>query len=204
MYQPHHFRVDDVVRQAELVRAYPLGLLVTAGANGLVANPIPFVLDAQPDSLGVLRCHLARANPQWRDIHPGMECLVVFKGRDFYVTPSWYATKAETGKAVPTWNYVTVHAWGVARVVEDDAWLHSQIRDLTDQHELPRAEPWAVDDAPESYVAAQVKGVVGLEITVTRSEGKWKLNQNHPERNRAGVRQGLLKDGDAEAAELIE
>ncbi len=191
MYIPHHFRVDDLDRQAELIRNNPLGLLITTGADGLVANPVPFLLDRAADSLGVLRCHLARANPQWKDLGDGGDCLVVFQDRNFYVTPSWYATKAETGKVVPTWNYMTVHVWGAVRVMDDAVWLNQQIRDLTDAHELQREPPWAVEDAPEEFVAAQVKGIVGLEITVSRSEGKWKMSQNRPERDRAGVRQGL-------------
>lgn len=204
MYMPHHFRVDDLDRQAQLISGNPLGLLITSGSDGLVANPIPFLLERSGDTLGVLRCHLARANPQWQALQADGECLVVFQDRDFYVTPSWYATKAETGKAVPTWNYMTVHAWGAATVIEDEAWLQQHIRELTDAHELHRPDAWAVDDAPERYVAAQVKGIVGLEIAVLRSEGKWKMSQNRPERDRDGVRAGLLSDGRTADAGLID
>ena len=204
MYQPHHFRVDDIARQAQLIKQNPLGLLITTGADGLVANPVPFVLDQAEQSLGVLRCHVARANPQWQDVGAGCDCLVVFQDRDFYVTPSWYATKAETSKVVPTWNYMTVHAWGQARAIEDADWLQRQIRDLTDEQERPFDKPWEVDDAPENFVAAQVRGIVGIEITVSRSEGKWKMSQNRPERDRLGVRSGLESSGHDDLAKLID
>lgn len=203
MYQPHQFRVDVPARQADLIRANPLGLLISHGESGLNANPVPFLLDGEPGPGAVLRCHLARANPQWQELRGGAECMVVFQDSDFYVTPAWYATKQETGKVVPTWNYMTVHVWGTARVIEETAWLQRQIRDLTDTHEAGRADPWAVDDAPDQFVAAQLKGIVGVEISVSRTEGKWKLSQNRPDRDRAGVRRGLEEDG-SPLAGLIE
>jgi transcriptional regulator len=199
MYQPPHFREDRIEVQHALIRDYPLGLLITAGAGGLMANPIPFLLDSNGATLGVLRCHLARANPQWHELMAVEECMTVFQGPESYITPSWYATKRETGKVVPTWNYATVHVWGRPTVVEDAAWLRRQIDGLTALQEGRRAPPWSVSDAPEDFVAAQVKGIVGVEIPISRIEGKWKVSQNRPENDRAGVVQGLAGEGDAGA-----
>ncbi len=143
MYQPPHFREDRPEVQHALIRAHPLGLLITAGPAGLLANLFPFLLDADGSEKGMLRVHMARANPQWRELEAIQECLVVFQGPQDYVTPSWYATKRETAKVVPTWNYATVHVWGRPRVMNDDAWLRKQIEDLTASRENLRAEPWA-------------------------------------------------------------
>jgi transcriptional regulator len=141
--------------------------------------------------------HMARANPQWRDLDTLEECLVVFQGPHDYVTPSWYATKRETGKVVPTWNYATVHAWGRPRVVNDAVWLRRQLDDLTLSRERMRPAPWKVDDAPPDFVAMQMKAIVGVEITISRIEGKWKMSQNRPEADRVGVVAGFREQGDA-------
>ena len=191
MYQPPQFREDRLDVQHDLVRAHPLGFLITTGDGGLTANPIPFLIEAGGTGLGILRAHIAKANPQARDLDGGAECLVVFQGPQDYVTPSWYATKRETGKVVPTWNYATVHAWGPPRLVADDAWLRRQLDDLTILKEGARPAPWAVADAPASFVAAQVKGIIGVEIPISRIEGKWKVSQNRSPADRAGVVAGL-------------
>ncbi len=194
MYQPAHFREDRLDVQHALIRACPLGLLISNGPGGLVANPIPFVLNAAASERGTLKCHVARANPQWKELQAATECLVVFQGADHYVTPSWYASKREHGKVVPTWNYATVHCWGRPQVMDDAAWVRHQIDALTLQHEEPRAAPWAVTDAPEPFVAAQMRGIVGIEIPIARIEGKWKVSQNRPEADRVGVHQGLQSE----------
>jgi transcriptional regulator len=199
MYQPPHFREDRIEVQHDLMRAHPLGLLVTAGPGGLMANPIPFLVFAEGSEKGTLRAHLARANPQWRELAAVEECLIVFQGPQDYVTPSWYATKRQTGKVVPTWNYATVHVWGRPRVIDDAAWLRRQIGDLTLLREGVRAAPWKVEDAPTDFVAAQVKGIIGMEIPIDRIEGKWKVSQNRPEADRAGVFAGLREEGEAAA-----
>jgi transcriptional regulator len=197
MYQPEHFREDRLDVQHALIRAHPLGLLISHGAGGLTANPVPFLLYGPTETapLGTLRAHVARANPQWRDFlegdRPGGAALVVFQGVDTYVTPSWYATKRETGKVVPTWNYAIVQVHGRPRVIEDDAWLARQIEALTSTHEGGRPEPWAVSDAPERYVEVQRRGIVGLEVAIDRIDGKWKVSQNRPEADRRGVAEGL-------------
>jgi transcriptional regulator len=197
MYQPPAFREDRIEVQHELIRAHPLGLLITAGPGGLIANPFPFLLDPEGSEKGTLRLHIARANPQWRELEAVDECLVVFQGPQDYVTPSWYATKRETGKVVPTWNYATVHAWGRPHVMNDDAWLRRQIEDLTRSRESDRAEPWKVDDAPAEFVTAQMRGIVGVEIVISRIEGKWKMSQNRPPADRLGVIVGFREAGEA-------
>lgn len=195
MYQPPLFREDRLEVQHELVRNHPLGLLVTAGPGGLMANLIPFLVDSGASERGTLLAHLARANPQWKELSTVDECLVIFQGPQDYVSPSWYATKRETGKVVPTWNYVTVHAWGRPRVIDDELWLRRQINALTSSREGARPAPWQVSDAPESFIAGQVKGIIGLEIPIDRIEGKWKMSQNRPEADRLGVVAGFREQG---------
>lgn len=202
MYQPPHFRDDTRTAQHGLIRTYPLGLLITGGADGLIANLIPFLLD-ETGAHGTLRAHLARANPQWQALAEAQDCLVVFQGPQGYVTPDWYASKREHGRVVPTWNYATVHVWGRARVIEDADWLRRQIADLTALRETPRAAPWAVDDAPAPFVAAQMRAIVGIEIPISRIEGKWKMSQNRSEADRAGVIAGMRADGEAALAEIV-
>jgi transcriptional regulator len=199
MYEPPLHRHDDLAAQHELIRRRPLGLLVSHGPQGLVANAIPFLVDAAASKLGTLRAHVARANGQWRDLQAAGEALAVFQGPDHYVSPSWYATKRETGKVVPTWNYVMVQARGIARVIEDEAWLRRQIAALTASQESARPAPWAVGDAPEDFVATMVRQIVGLEIEIAGIRGKWKASQNRNAADRAGVVEGLTADGDAQA-----
>ena len=191
MYQPPHFREDDLGTQHALIRAHPLGMLITSGNSGLLANPVPFHLDGEAAEKGVLRLHLARANSQWKDIRDGASVLAVFQGADSYVTPSWYQTKQETGKVVPTWNYAIVQARGPARIVEDAGWLLAQIEAITSQHESSRPMPWSVNDAPDDFISAPLKGIVGVEIEISEIEGKWKVSQNRPVGDREGVASGL-------------
>lgn len=197
MYQPAHFREDRLDIQHDLIRSHPLGLLVCVSARGLEANPIPFVLDSGASQLGTLTCHVARPNPVWGDLASADECLVVFQGAQSYVTPSWYPAKRETDRVVPTWNYATVHAWGRPRVIHDVDWIRAQVEALTGQQERMMQQPWSVSDAPEPYIAAQLRAIVGIEIEITRIEGKWKVSQNRNEADRAGVAEGLLAGSDA-------
>ncbi len=205
MYTPPAFREDDPVILAEIIRAARLPMLVTATAAGPLATPLPLILDQSEGPHGVLYGHLARANPQWTTPAIG-EALAIFPGPDAYVTPSWYASKAEHGKVVPTWNYVAVHAYGPVEFFEDADRLHQAVSRLTDLHEGQRADPWAVTDAPETFVRAQLKGIVGLRLPITRLEGKRKLSQNRPEADRRGVAQGLAQsevESDREVGGLI-
>jgi len=204
MYQPQHFREDDPTIQHALIRAHPLGLLVTSGDKGLEANLIPFVIDPPAGERGMLLGHLARPNPQWRSFDPGVDVLVVFQGPEGYITPSWYATKAESGKVVPTWNYVVVQVHGRMRFTEDAVWLRSQIESLTRLQEGNRGHPWHVSDAPAGYVEAQIRGIVGLEIEISQIEGKWKVSQNRPAADRPGIIAGLRTEGQADMADLVE
>lgn len=204
MYQPPHFQEtrQDVLHG--LIRSHPLGLLVSNGAEGPIANAIPFLLDADVPPNGRLRAHLAKANPQWRLLadNPLAPVLVVFQGADAYVTPSWYETKRETGKVVPTWNYAIVQVRGVVTVIEDQDWLAEQISDLTMSQEGGRSAPWAVTDAPAPFIQSQIKGIVGLEIEITEISGKWKVSQNRPAADRVGVAEGLESET-ANSADMV-
>ena len=194
MYLPAHFREDRPDVQHALLRAHPLGTLVTAGPAGLLANHVPFLLYADEGPHGVLRAHMARANAQLEELRRSNECLVVFQGEEAYITPSWYATKQETGKVVPTWNFVTVHVWGAPRVIDDAQWLRRQLDDVTASQESGRPRPWHVDDAPADFIRAQMTAIVGLELPIARIEGKWKVSQNRSEADRQGVVDGLRSD----------
>lgn len=202
MFVPPYFRMDDRAAQTALIRARPFGLLVTNGPGGLMANPAPFLLDENAGEHGALRAHLARPNPQWREADGSREALVVFQDVDAYVTPDWYATKRESGKAVPTWNYSAVHVYGKLRALDDRDWLRKLVGDLTDAHESGRATPWKVEDAPADYLEAMLRGIVGIEIEITRIEGKSKLSQNRAEADRAGVIAGLRAEGGEAGARM--
>lgn len=190
MYLPRHFEETRVEVLHDLIRACPLGALVTVTASGLDANHVPFEIDPAPAPFGTLRAHVARANPVWRDVAAG-DVLVIFRGPDGYVSPAWYPSKAETGKVVPTWNYAVVHAHGAMRAIDDRAWLRAFVEKLTDRHEAARDEPWRVTDAPADYVDTMIGAIVGLEMPITRLTGKWKVSQNRPAQDRAGVVAGL-------------
>jgi transcriptional regulator len=191
MYQPTHFREDRREVQHALIRANPLGLLVSIGAEGPIVNAVPFLLDPHDGPNGKLRAHIARANSQFESLREHPRVLVVFQGTDAYVTPSWYASKKEHGRVVPTWNYAMVQVRGTASVIEDEAWLERQIRDLTALQESSRDSPWQVDDAPQPFIAAQIRGIIGIEISISDISGKWKVSQNRPEADRRGVAEGL-------------
>lgn len=202
MYVPPAYRETHAEVLHALVRAHPLGTLVTAGAAGLTANLIPFDLVETAGGM-VLRAHLARANPQCDDLRAGAETLVIFQGPEAYVTPSWYAAKAEHGRVVPTWNYAVVQVRGRPLVFDAPDWLAAQVGRLTEGHEAGRAHPWAVSDAPEAYITGQLRAIVGLEIPIERIEGKWKMSQNRSEADRSGVAEGLRAEGAEAAADLV-
>lgn len=203
MYLPSAFREDSLEVQHDFIRAHPLGVLMTSGEGGLMANHIPCLLYPEGPH-GVLRLHMARANPQWKELAAGGDCLLVFHGAQAYITPSWYATKAETHKVVPTWNFVAVHVWGTPTVHDDPIWVRAQIGALTDAQEKARVQPWRVEDAPEDFIAAQMRAIVGIEIAITRLEGKWKVSQNRNAADRQGVAAGLAgEQGDAVMAGLV-
>ena len=192
MYVPDAFRVEDVSSLHDAMETGRLSNLVTATADGPVATPLPLFLVRDEGVYGTLYGHVARANPQWKLPVIG-DALAMFMGPDAYVSPSWYATKREHGKVVPTWNYVAVHAYGAVEFFEDADRLHDVVTRLTDLYEQPRAEPWAVTDAPERFVSAQLRGIVGVRLAIRRIEGKRKMSQNRSLADRAGVAAGLAQ-----------
>jgi transcriptional regulator len=199
LYAAAHFKEDRVEILHRAIREAGLATLVTHTSAGLVATHLPLLLDADAGPNGTLLGHVARANPHWRAAVDG-DALATFLGPNAYVTPSWYATKRETGKVVPTWNYVAVHAYGPVRFFDDPDRLLALVTRLTEAHEAGRAPPWAVSDAPPDFVRAMVKGIVGVELPIARLEGIRKLSQNRPAEDRAGVVAGLAAEGPAAAA----
>ena len=203
MYLPGHFAEPRLDVLHETLRRSGLATLITTGPGGLDASHVPLLLEPTPEPLGRLVGHVARANPQWQATPPGTEALAVFLGPDAYVTPSWYETKRRTGRVVPTWNYLAIHAHGRVRFFHDRARLLEVVTRLTDRHEGPRAAPWKVTDAPPEYLDAMLKAIVGVELTIARLEGKWKASQNRDEADRRGVAEGLERDGHEAMARLV-
>ena len=205
MYTPPAFREADPAFLRQIMRHEPLSTLVTMTGEGLVATPIPFVLDEAEGPHGTLYGHMAKANHQWQ-LPPVGEALVIFAGPDAYVSPSWYAAKREHGKVVPTWNYATVHAYGIAEFFDDETRLHEAVTRLTNLHEEPRPNAWAVSDAPEPFIKAQLKGIIGIRLPIARLEGKRKMSQNRSEADREGVIAGLSqseREGDRQVASMV-
>jgi transcriptional regulator len=202
MYVPEHHAERDLTVLHALIRAQPLGTWVTQGDGELIANHIPFLLDESRGEHGTLVAHVARANPVWRAFSTSVASVVTFQGAQRYITPSWYASKREHGKVVPTWNYAVVHAHGMPRATLDRDWLHALVSRLTKTHEAARAQPWAVSDAPADFIDRQLQAIVGIEIPITRLVGKWKVSQNRPAADRAGVTAGLLAEEEAGSAEM--
>jgi transcriptional regulator len=201
MYRPDHFRVDDIAEMHALMRARPFATLVSAGDSGLYGTHLPTVLKNEGE-FGAIECHLARANPHWKELAAGGEALMIFQGPEAYITPNWYATKAETGKAVPTWNYIAVHAYGRPQVMQDKEWLRCHVGELTTQQEAREPHPWKITDSPESYIDVMLRGIVGFRFDIARLEGKWKMNQNREARDRAGTAAGLEQRGAGEDAQV--
>ncbi|WP_420405510.1 FMN-binding negative transcriptional regulator [Nisaea sp.] len=196
MYVPPHFREHNLDVLHETIRRIALGTVVTLGHDGLIGSHVPMLLDESKGEFGTLSGHFAKANLQAKGPAQGGEALAMFLGPEAYITPNWYATKQESGKVVPTWNYVAVHAYGPITFHDDAEWLRGLVSRLTDVHEASNAQPWAVSDAPEPFVRSQLKGIVGFEIPITRIEGKWKLSQNRPAADKSGVIEGLeARDG---------
>lgn len=192
MYIPGANVERDLPTLHAFIDAHPLAILVTHAGDGLVATHVPVLLDRAAGPNGTLAFHLARANAHARSlIEAPMESLVIFSGPDAYISPEWYATKRETGRVVPTWNYVAVHAYGTPRTFQDAADLRAHLDALTARHEGPRPQPWQVGDAPADYIAQQMKAIVGVRFAIERLEGKWKMSQNRPAADIDGVIRGL-------------
>jgi transcriptional regulator len=196
MYVPQHFEETRLDTLHGLIHAHPLATLVVQGADGLIVNHVPMLLDVGDGQFGTLRCHVARANPVWQEFTAGAAAVAIFQGEDAYISPSWYPSKQQHGKAVPTWNYAVVHAHGVPRVIEDAAWLLQHVTQLSGKHEAAQAAPWQVSDAPPEYIDKLVAAIVGIEMPIARIEGKWKVSQNRPTADQQGIIAGLTAHGD--------
>lgn len=202
MYLPKHHDEPDISVLQSLIRAHPLGTWATQGDGELIVNHIPFLVDATRGDYGTLIGHVARANEVWRSFSKTVRSVVVFQGAESYITPSWYPTKRAHGKAVPTWNYVVVHAHGLPVVMEDKKWLFNHLNELTDVHEADQALPWRVSDAPVEYTESMIERIIGIEIPITKLVGKWKVSQNRPDSDKLGVVAGLLAKKDAQSSEM--
>ncbi|HXC95341.1 MAG TPA: FMN-binding negative transcriptional regulator [Edaphobacter sp.] len=201
MYIPNANKEDRIPVLHKFMQDHPFASLITMNSSGLFASHIPVVLE-ETGPLGQLKCHISRANTQWRDFTPTIQALAIFSGPQHYITPSWYPERQETAKVVPTWNYAVVHAYGHLKVVEDSEWLMAHLTSLTHQHEAASPTPWQIGDAPSDYIATQIRGIVGLEMTIERLEGKWKVSQNRPERDRIGVANGLADLNTTESLQM--
>lgn len=201
MYVPPAFQEDRIEHLHAAMRSCGIATLVTLTPDGLIASHVPLLLDPLPKPYGVLTGHLARPNPQARGAIG--QALVIFQGPDAYVTPSWYATRRATGKVVPTWNYVAVHAYGTPEFFDDADRLREVVTRLTEREESARSAPWAVSDAPADFVQGMLNGIVGFAIPIVRLEGKWKMSQNRPAEDRAGVVAGLTAEGRSDVAALV-
>ena len=203
MYIPPHFNEDRIDVLHDAIRQGGLATLVTMTAEGMIASHLPLLLDPDPAPYGTLIGHLARANPQTKTTDAAVQAMVVFHGPEGYISPSLYATKKETGKVVPTWNYVAIHAYGTIEFFDDPARLLNVVTRLTDQYETPRALPWAVTDAPADFVQGMLRGIVGLAIPIARLEGKYKMSQNRPKTEHAGIVSGLEAEGRPDLAAQV-
>ena len=205
MYVPEHFKLGDVAEQHALMRAYPFAALITMSDAGYEVTHLPTKLKSE-GALGVVECHVSRANPHWREIAKSGRGLLMYTGPQAYITPGWYPSKAAHGKVVPTWNYAVVHAHGTAEIVDDRDWLVRHVSELTDQQEAGTATPWATSDAPGNYIEVMSRGIVGMRFTIERLEGKAKMSQNREIPDREGVVAGLkarAEEGDAKVADLV-
>ena len=199
MYTPAHFQIKDTEALHRIIRSHPLGVLVTTGPEGLDANHIPFELDAER---GVLSAHVARANPVWR-CEQGSQVLVIFRGEESYISPNWYPSKHETHRQVPTWNYEVVHAHGLLQVQDHEKFVRGVVGRLTRAHEASEPKPWKMGDSAPEYIDTMLKAIVGIEVTITRLEGKAKLSQNREERDRLNAAAELDRRGEAELAQAM-
>lgn len=204
MYIPAHFAESRPEVLHDLIRRHPLGMLVTHGAAGLDANHIPFELDAASGSLGTLAGHVARANPFWQQLRDGDEVMVVFRAADAYISPNWYPSKHEQHRQVPTWNYMVAHAHGRLRIVDDERFVRGIVGRLTKTHEASQAVPWKMADSSREFIDGLLQAIVGIEIEITRLEGKSKLSQNKEARDLRGAIEGLAAVGRNDVAEAMQ
>jgi transcriptional regulator len=204
MYTPAHFAVTDPAALHRIIREHPLGMLVTPSPDGLDANHIPFEFDPTVGAQGLLSAHVARANPVWQQCAGGADVLIVFRGNEHYISPNWYPSKHETHRQVPTWNYEVVHAHGRLTVRDDDKFVRGVVARLTRAHEASEPKPWKMGDSAPDYIDGMVRAIVGIEVLVTRLEGKSKLSQNRERRDVRGAADSLRARGVLPLAESME
>ena len=202
MYCPKLFQEHRTAALHDLIQTYSLGTWTCWADNQLIVNHIPFLLDPDTGTHGVLRGHVARANPVWQKINSNTPSVVCFQGPQTYISPSWYASKEIHGKVVPTWNYTAVHAHGEPKVIDNEEWLHSHVEQLSSFHENKHDIPWQVKDAPTQYIEKMLRGIVGVEIMIHTIEGRWKVSQNKNTEDKKGVEQGLSKLANSNAKDM--
>ena len=203
MYIPKKFMQNDLNHLKGIILRYPFATLITNSESGLEANHIPFSLN-QSKGKDVLQGHIAKVNPLWKNLDDKSEVLVIFNGPNCYISPNYYPTKKETGKVVPTWNYVTVHIKGVMSYIHDEQWKLNMITNLTNQHEAGQQKPWSISDAPENYIEKMILAIVGLEIEELSMTGQWKLSQNQPQENKQGVVTSLSRESESDSKKIAE
>jgi len=204
MYVPKQHEETDLSVLHTLIKTHPLGTWVTQCEGALIANHIPFLLEPARGKYGTLVGHIARANPVWKTFSTSIRSVVIFQGAETYITPSWYPSKHETGKAVPTWNYAVVHAHGLPRIIENREWLLAHLTQLTDEHEAEQALPWKISDAPLDFIDRLMQAIVGIEIPIDQLVGKWKVSQNRPEPDKLGIVAGLLSRNEMQDKEMAK
>jgi len=204
MYLPKHFHEPNTSVMQDFMRAHPLAAVITLNDNRIEANHIPLMVFNDPLPYGVLQGHIARANPIWYEHPTDSEVLTIFQGIESYISPSWYASKQETGKVVPTWNYVSVHARGKLRVIDDAHWLRHHLESMVSHHEKKcKHAPWKLTDAPDDFIAMQIKSIIGIEIVITELQGKWKVSQNRLPQDRKSLADALRNNGRNDMADLV-
>jgi transcriptional regulator len=201
MFTPKKFKQENVDDLVQLIQQHPFATLITHSEGGLEATHLPMFVVKKADGF-CLKAHIAKANPLWKSVKNGAEVLITFHGPNGYISPNHYPTKKQTGKAVPTWNYVVVHVKGAIAFIHDPDWIYNAIDTLTNIHESGQAQPWSIKDAPDEYIQKMIPAIVGIEIEVTSMEGQWKLSQNQPEVNQHGVVAGLAQSADSNSVKV--
>ena len=203
MYIPAHFAIKHPQDLHAIIRAHPLGALVSLGPEGLDANHIPFEFDASQGEHGLLTAHVARANPVWQQCQGGADVLVIFRGNESYISPNWYPSKHETHRQVPTWNYEVVHVHGHLTVMDEEKFVRGVVARLTREHEVNESRPWKMGDSPPDYIDGMLRAIVGIEIEIKRVEGKAKLSQNRENRDRFNAADVLITHGNDDLARAM-
>ena len=204
MFSPQSFKETRINILHQLIKRRPLGVLSAIIDDEIIVNHIPFVLEEKEGEFGMLQCHVARANPVWKGLSQQKEVVVIFQGENSYISPSWYPSKQEHGKVVPTWNYIAVQARGLPKVIEDRHWLLAHVSTLSDAHESAMKEPWKVADAPAEYINKLTNAIVGIEIPITALNGTWKLSQNRSKEDQVGIIENLESQADANARSIAK